>query len=307
MTHNYFNDSKMKVPYFLGHTLFDIHTHIAKKQGLEQTLKRIVDVGGVGSSISQPLPYENKIYSYDPDRFSYESLIKSKPKGIGITEIDKGRLAKIDIDGKIGYILNVQEVSCKEKFHIHAIGFPYFKYPKGMPNKVDAKDLFNMIHNCGGIAQINHPYCVSNEKPSLFRYKWITKQEERTLKELAPNTDLFEVFNAQQKDIALGIDFWFLDRINAGKNNKKAKKFAQENGLEKKATKNSDAHSLLEQVGVVGNFIPNQYVDSWEGIRYAFNNKKFITSKNQEVSRISFVNGMGLPEFIKDTANLLAK
>lgn len=301
MLDNYFYNSEMKFPSLLGHTLFDLHTHIAKNQGLENVLKKIVDVGGVGTSLGNPDPWENRTSSDDEYHLCYDRIVGEKIKGIGVEEIDKKRYAKVDIDGKIGYLINVQEITPEEKFHILAIGCD-FEFVHGLPLEIVAE----MVHKNGGLLQINHAWTITADEPGFNPYRAINEKEEEQLGNLIYCCDLFEEANAQQIDLVVPgfLDFLpVLNGFNARERNVKAMEFVKEKNMGAKATRNSDTHTLIEQIGVMGNFIPNEYVNSWEGLRYALENGLHKVSDYQEVSRISFVNGMNK---FKGLFNLLA-
>ncbi len=111
-----------------------------------------------------------------------------------------------------------------------------------------------------------------------------------------------ETFNAQQIDLAFGIDsvfgkgLPFISRLNAKKANRFAENIIYENqNMYKhiKGVKGTDAHGLLEQVGTTGVFIPKDGLVNFEWFMHHMTEEKdFIAAPDQHVSRGSFIMGM---------------
>lgn len=299
----YLDDSKMKIPRKEGYWTVDLHNHIDKPETdkeLKKLLERIVDVGVVGSGLCMPLPSDNVIYSYDKKRVSFDYLanLNLKPKIGKIHEIDKRRSLEIELwDGRTGYFFNVQEIGP----NVNMLHRPYYRphllvvgCPEKLPsNGVHIAPVLADINKSGSYVQVNHPGTVSMEN-GFPPYRLINKDEIEKLKGILNYVHEVEIFNAQQINLALGIDLPFFEKLNMKKANRWAKRFVEENKIPHiKGVKGSDAHELVEQVGTTGIFIPKDGPVCFEWLKsHLIDKKDFVQAPDQYVSRWSFIQGM---------------
>lgn len=265
--YKYLGINEMKRPQpRAGKILADLHCHFPNDKDDESSLEALTS-GLVGLTFIRGGEERTLTYEQALTRFS------------GIAEIDKGRLAQIAYNGKIGHIIKTQEVRVFEEIERHFLAVGLSEY---LPNFSNSEDALNAIHKQGALAIYNHLYVTGNGD-SFPPYRLITTEEEKKARELCQMVDEVEVFNAQN------INTWIPGIPNMHEANDAAKVLAAEFG--KKGTAASDAR-ILEQVGISGIYLPEENL-SLESIREQLRLQNFERAE-QYVSRLSFAEGMFL-------------
>jgi len=244
-------------PSVNGKIFADFHAHPSKDYQLEALLK-MLSWGITGLASRQDA---RTVLTYDV-----------AVKFPGVEEVDKGILARLTYNGSTGYFIKAEEVEGVN--HVLAIG---------CKNPVEwAKDSEGVIKNIrkqGGIVVLNHPMFVPDET-SLMHYRFVGAKEFDLLRKLALQTDEVESFNAQAIEFIPGV----LDFSQA---NTRAYALARESGH--KGMASSDAHYVLEQVKVAGNYFPSDNL-CFDAIHHHIKTKDFVPY-HQHVSRWSFIKG----------------
>ncbi|MBI4009960.1 MAG: hypothetical protein HY361_02080 [Candidatus Aenigmarchaeota archaeon] len=247
-----------KPPEKEGMVLADLHAH-PRHESYDKILK-MLSWGITGLT-------ETGIYN----GVTYQDVLNYP----GVREVDRGILAEVTYRGNKGYVIKSQEVlEGKLGPHILAVGCGI-----NIDGILDPRKVVEEIHKQGGLAIPTHPYVTpTGEWP--IKYRIITKQEERIVRELCLMVDELETHNSQN----INLFPFFLDMRQA---NRMAKKLAEEYGFKGVAT--SDTHSRLEQVKISGIYVPEDNI-SFEALKHYIKNGLFERYE-QYVSRLSFLMG----------------
>lgn len=253
-----------------GSLLADFHAHHKKSTSLEDKLE----------TFSQGI---NGITSFfDDDIFHDYKDLESLP---GVKVINQGLFAEVTYEGRKGYIIRTQEIQGDyPKLHILSIGVR-----ERIKDNQDPRSIVEQIHDKDGIAVLNHPYVVPSD--DMFKYRLLSKGEEKVMLEVLEMVDEVEVHNGQCIDLFLGFSYGVFGRVNMKIANRKAVDLLDyvqcvSQGIV--GTASSDAKHI-SQVRSAGILIPKRYV-SLEGIKYCIRNKDFAR-KDGDVSISSFLLG----------------
>lgn len=236
--------------------LADLHAHCNKTWGIKAMLE-IASKGVVGLTT----------YPTSTDLFTYEDLVNDSH----VTEIDKGRFAMVQYGGRVGYIVNVQEVPTEENFHTLCVGVSQ----RIIPGRSLVSTITKIQGEIGG-AVINHPYVQPTGHP-LIRYGLIQGEKEKILEEGASVADAIEVYNGQNINF-LPVIAWMAQA------NEQAQELA--NAFNKPGTAASDTHYMQRQVLTSGILIDEEYL-CLDALLHYLKQGQFETVKGK-ISRPNF-------------------
>lgn len=285
--------------------LADLHNHINLPKTERRWMKffeRACEIGIIGSS-KYFSSYKEKDF-IDEKRISYETFLDKNliPKFAKVKEIDKGRFLEVKFNKKKFWVVNVREIYSNEgkeyEPHFLAIGCP-----NPIENNQPFKKLIRDVRKQGGILQINHPGTATNTKGGIYSYIfiWDDKEKVKILKKIMKQVDGYEVFNAQQINFALGMEWSFLKKLNAKKSNKWAKEFLEKNPFKNlQKTASTDAHGFYNQLGTTGILIPLDKSPCWKWFveHYKIKRDIKVVSENT-INYGEFIQSMIIPR-IKD-------
>ena len=263
------------------HILADVHAHISRNIAKK-------DPSGIVGLLTEGLTAMTEGNGHILTYKDALDLCRFYRNGVEVTEIDRGRVARIRQGENVGYVAKSQELYLDH--HVLAIGC---REPiKGISSPYDA---IKKIKSEGGIAVLAHPYLLV-DKGSYFPRLASSEKDLRKVMELAKTADAIEVFNAHSIDFLYsGIPpiEWPLRVTGVGwmkRSNGMAQNLQQQleqEGIRKPGIAVSDAHSLPEQARGGGIYIPDEDL-TIEGIRNAILSENF--SMNQTyVRRWSFL------------------
>lgn len=244
-----------------GALLADFHAHHRRSVSLEDKLRTFSQgISGITTFMDTDI--------LDGDKFhNYEDFVNLP----NVREINSGLFARVDYEGKVGYIIKTQEIQGDyPRLHILAIGVK-----ENIVGHKDPRKIVEEIHKKSGVAILNHPYVVPSN--DLFRYRLIDHAEERKMLEVLDMVDEVEVNNGQCIDLFFGIQLGPLKRINMKKANRMAEGLlfiADYGGKKIIGTASSDSKHI-SQVRSSGIWIPQKYTASIEGVKYCIKSKDF--------------------------------
>jgi hypothetical protein len=267
-----------KAPFKENKIFADLHAHLPKPKNKKQLTAILNELTSGIIGVTKALS--------DSRVLTYEELLDFKDDNFIIKEIEKDILAEITQKDKIGYAINTQEVLENiSKPHILAIGCKDY-----ISDNLPPKKVIKEIKKQNGLSIINHAYITSSR--DIFRYRLITSEEEKEIKDLCYLVDEIEVCNGQCIDLAFGFDILFLKRLNMKKANILARELIKQ--YNKKGIAASDTHFELDQIKTSGIYLPfesSNYI--LESLAYNLKTGNF-ESYAQPVSGISFLKGMFL-------------
>ena len=238
----------------------DLHTHVSTAYLKERdVLLKVLSQGITGLATFQG----NDKY------LNYNELIQCPE----ITEVTPGVMARINSQGKTGFIVKVQEVLSSS--HVLAIGCR-----ETIDDKLDPRKVIEEVHRQCGVAVLDHPYVTNGTGIQLYRL--LTDKEEKFVREeLVPMVDELETHNAHNICLVPGF-------LNMAPANDKAKTLASEVGF--KGLANSDAHYLLDQVRIAANLFPEDCTN-FEALKHYIKTGTF-SPLSGSVSRYNFIKGL---------------
>ncbi|MBS3147021.1 hypothetical protein J4471_04985 [Candidatus Woesearchaeota archaeon] len=254
-----------------GNLLADLHVHHKRSTKLEDKLATCSQgINGITSFMDVNIFHDYHDFAGMP----------------GVREIDLGIYAKVDYNGQSGYILRTQEIQgIYPKLHILSVGVR-----DRIEDNQDPRRIVEEIHKRNGVAILNHPYVVPSD--DLFRYRLLDADEEKVMLEVLKMVDEVEVNNGQCINLFFGMQLGIFGRVNMKKANKKAENLLDYVQCVIKGmigTAASDAKHI-SQVRSSGIWIPINYTESIDGIKYCIRSKEF-KRQNGVVSIPSFVSG----------------
>lgn len=251
-----------------GKILADLHAHPGNRYGRDKVIQMLSSPGLIGLT---HINDETRI-------LSYETAITLS----GVKEIDKGRLAEINVGGKKGYFMRTQEVIAGFA-HLLALGFE----GEYLPNYDDPRQAVEEIHQRNGLTVLNHPFVAPNAGARVVKYRFINRPEKETIMELCEMVDEIEVFNAQMINPTNG---FIIPKIRA---NSWAGELAR--GKRCRGMASSDAHFCLEQAKICGIYLDLEGLcldKIKEDIKKGSFEKYGDAKEGPYVSRWSFICGM---------------
>ncbi len=253
----------------------DLHTHVprdADGSELERTL------AGQATGLAKNTRM--------PGALLYEDAVDMP----GVEEVEQGRIARLRGENGVGYLVRAEEIGSPHYSrnipHLLAVGCE----GDYLGDSDDPYETVSEIHNRGGIAILNHPSIVDSGN-QLLQLKLIDPRKDETMTRLAEMTDGVEGGNAYQTNVipdflSQRLGNYFLEReLDSNLLGLVLSQFIMHEGIEwqkqlatqsgKKWMAASDSHLVLEHVGVAGNYMEEESLQSVEDLRGTIREGRF--------------------------------
>lgn len=258
-------------PQIEGYQLADLHAHLSRLKGREETLKCLSSHGILGLTYMDLSNTLSGKRQNKRNTLTFEDVLELYAPFI--EQIDYA-LTRVDYYSNTGYVMRTQEIRCGVH-DILAIGCTG-DYLGQFKNPLDA---IAEIHARNGAAVLNHPFVVPNDGilKKIIPYRFANGAERDEIAEILLAVDEIETFNAQCIDPTFG----FIDCLDMRAANCLASDVAAASHLN--GISASDAHLRLQQAKVSGIYF-----------------KEGVISKDRVISTPQIVNAIKSHDFLAD-------